>query len=122
MQPDVDRWTAALAYERYMGRWSRLLARDFVLWLNPPSSLHWLEAGCGTGALTSAICAHARPASVTACDPAAPFIEYARQQLTDNGPPGEDSCKDIVVQSGQNLFKAFTRALFRGIAWQFPQR
>lgn len=66
-----------------MGRWSRLLARDFVRRLNPPSSLHWLEAGCGTGALTAAICAHAMPASVTACDPAAPFIEYARQHLTD---------------------------------------
>lgn len=66
-----------------MGRWSRLLARDFVLWLKPPSSLHWLEAGCGTGALTSAICAHATPASVTACDPAAPFIEFARENLND---------------------------------------
>lgn len=66
-----------------MGRWSRLLARDFVIWLNPANSLHWLEAGCGTGALTSAICAQARPASVTACDPAAPFIEYARENLND---------------------------------------
>lgn len=66
-----------------MGRWSRRLARDFVLWLNPATSLHWLEAGCGTGALTSAICAQAQPASVTACDPAAPFIEYARAQLND---------------------------------------
>ncbi len=61
-----------------MGRWSRELAREFVLWLQVPNGLHWLEIGCGTGALTSAICAYADPASVVACDPAEPFIEYAR--------------------------------------------
>ena len=44
------------AYEAYMGRWSRPLARVFVEWLHPKPSAHWLEVGCGTGALTSTIC------------------------------------------------------------------
>jgi hypothetical protein len=39
--------------------------------------------GCGTGALTEAICRHADPASVTGCDPAAPFIEFARSHSRD---------------------------------------
>jgi SAM-dependent methyltransferase len=78
-----DRWAAASTYEHFMGRWSRTLARDFIQWLEPAARLHWLELGCGTGALTNAICNYAEPASVTACDPAAPFVEYARQNLGD---------------------------------------
>jgi len=57
------------AYEAYMGRWSRPLARLFVEWLHPQPSANWLEVGCGTGALTSAICELCEPASVVTCDP-----------------------------------------------------
>jgi SAM-dependent methyltransferase len=78
-----DRWAAAAAYEDFMGRWSRTLATGFVSWLRVPDGVHWLDVGCGTGALTDAICAHASPASVVGCDPAEPFIEYARAHLLD---------------------------------------
>jgi SAM-dependent methyltransferase len=78
-----DGWVAGDAYEAYMGRWSRPLARVFVEWLHPRASAHWLEIGCGTGALTSAICDLGEPASVVACDPSAPFIEHARKNLAD---------------------------------------
>jgi SAM-dependent methyltransferase len=73
-----DRWAAGSTYEDFMGRWSRQLAPRFVSWLRIPGSVHWLDVGCGTGALTNAICSHADPASVLGCDPAEPFIEYAR--------------------------------------------
>ncbi|HXJ34692.1 MAG TPA: class I SAM-dependent methyltransferase [Candidatus Eisenbacteria bacterium] len=66
-----------------MGRWSRQLADQFVSWLRIPHGVHWLDVGCGTGALTSAICSHADPASVIGCDPAEPFIEYARRHSGD---------------------------------------
>ena len=79
----TDRWAAASTYERFMGRWSRTLAHEFVAWLQPADQLHWLELGCGTGALTSAICTDGRPASVVACDPAQAFIEYARENVAD---------------------------------------
>ncbi len=62
-----------------MGRWSRQLAPRFVSWLGIPGGVHWLDVGCGTGALTNAICSLADPASVLGCDPAEPFIGYARQ-------------------------------------------
>jgi len=78
-----DKWIAGDAYEAYMGRWSRSLARVFVEWLHPEPSAHWLEVGCGTGALTSAICDLCEPASVVACDPSGPFIEQARNNLAD---------------------------------------
>lgn len=78
-----DKWAAGATYEDFMGRWSRLLAPRFVSWLPVRPTAHWLDVGCGTGALSDAICAGARPASVVACDPSEPFIEYARQHQSD---------------------------------------
>jgi SAM-dependent methyltransferase len=42
-----------------------------------------LDVGCGTGSLAKAICSDAEPASVVACDPAKPFIEFARAHAQD---------------------------------------
>jgi SAM-dependent methyltransferase len=78
-----DSWTVGAAYEDFMGRWSRRLATDFVSWLRIPCGVHWLDVGCGTGALANAICSHADPASVVACDPAEPFIEFAQSRSPD---------------------------------------
>jgi SAM-dependent methyltransferase len=78
-----DRWGAGDAYERYMGRWSRPLATAFLDWLRPPLRQHWLEIGCGTGALTTAIVGASEPHSLVACDASAAFVEHARQRLAD---------------------------------------
>jgi hypothetical protein len=42
-------WASGAAYEPYVGRWSRLVGREFVRWLAVPASGRWLELGCGTG-------------------------------------------------------------------------
>ncbi len=78
-----DRWVAGSTYEDFMGRWSRLLAPRFVSWLRIPRGVHWLDVGCGTGSLAGAICGHADPASVVGCDPANPFVEFAREHNRD---------------------------------------
>jgi len=78
-----DRWAAGTLYEDFMGRWSRRLATQFVSWLRVPRGVHWLDVGCGTGSLASTICSHADPASVIGCDPAEPFIEFARGRSGD---------------------------------------
>ncbi|MEZ5064303.1 MAG: methyltransferase domain-containing protein [bacterium] len=78
-----DRWALGDAYDAYMGRWSRLVAREFVDWLRTSPGEHWLEIGCGTGALTSTLCAHTDPASVVACDASASFVEHARTRVAD---------------------------------------
>jgi SAM-dependent methyltransferase len=80
-----DRWAAGSTYEGFMGRWSRQLAVKFLSWLQVPPGAHWLDVGCGTGALTVEICERARPASVVGCDPAEAFIEYARERHADKG-------------------------------------
>jgi SAM-dependent methyltransferase len=87
MTPDEsprDLWESASAYERFMGRWSRELARAFVLWLDLPPGLHWLEVGCGTGALTSRILEIGRPASVVATDTSEQYVAHARAVLPDH--------------------------------------
>jgi ubiquinone/menaquinone biosynthesis C-methylase UbiE len=78
-----DNWAAGDAYEAYMGRWSRALARTFVEWLPSKPSAHWLDVGCGTGALTSTICELCEPATVVGCDPSEPFVADARRRLAD---------------------------------------
>ncbi len=78
-----DLWDSAPAYERFMGRWSRELARAFVAWLGVPPGRHWLEVGCGTGALTSAILEIGRPASVVATDASEQYVKHTRTALVD---------------------------------------
>ncbi|MGH7637198.1 MAG: hypothetical protein ACREOK_06060 [Gemmatimonadaceae bacterium] len=51
----TDVWAVAAAYEPYVGRWSRLVAREFVSWLNVAPGASWVDVGCGTGALTETI-------------------------------------------------------------------
>jgi len=82
--PDVrDRWAAGSAYEQFMGRWSRRLGPLFVSWLRIPRGAHWMDVGCGTGAMANAICSHGAPASVVGCDTAQPFIDFAREHSQD---------------------------------------
>jgi SAM-dependent methyltransferase len=76
----ADVWAAGDAYEPYVGRWSRLVAREFIDWLALPSGGHWLDLGCGTGALTQTIAARSKPATVTGIDPSDRFIAFARRQ------------------------------------------
>lgn len=83
MSQPTDSWAAGSTYEHFMGRWSRKLAHEFVHWLDCDAGLHWLDLGCGTGALTAAILEAAQPRTVVACDPSAPFIDFARQHIRD---------------------------------------
>lgn len=78
-----DTWAAGKLYEPYVGRWSRLVAKEFVAWLEMPPNLDWLDVGCGTGALTEVILKHVNPLSVKGMDPSAGFIEHAKAHITD---------------------------------------
>jgi SAM-dependent methyltransferase len=70
-------------YEPYVGRWSRLVARDFVQWLGVPAAARWLDVGCGTGALTDAILDAAAPSGVIALDASAAYVRWARGHVDD---------------------------------------
>jgi SAM-dependent methyltransferase len=77
-------WSAGDAYEAYVGRWSRRVAEAFVRWLGVPGGARWLDAGCGTGALTAAILAVAEPAEVLGLDTSEGFLAAARARVTDS--------------------------------------
>jgi SAM-dependent methyltransferase len=62
-----------------MGRWSRLLAEEFLRWLNIPSGLRWIDVCCGSGIVTDAIVERNAPAQVTGVDASAGQISFARQ-------------------------------------------
>jgi len=82
-QVPPDQWSLGDNYERYIGRWSRPVASRFVTWLGLPPALHWLDVGCGTGALTQAILEDCAPASVLGIDPSTGFTAFARAQIND---------------------------------------
>ena len=101
-----DSWNAGDPYELYVGRWSHLVAHDFLDWLDLPSSLRWLDVGCGTGALTAAIREKCQPAELIGIDPSEGFLTKARVRLEGNATfrvanavdiPLHDSEVDVVV-------------------------
>jgi len=78
-----DAWQSGTAYERFMGRWSVLIARKFLRWLEIAPARSWLDIGCGTGSLTRLILENYQPAEVISIDSSGEFIDYARLSLRD---------------------------------------
>jgi SAM-dependent methyltransferase len=76
-------WASGAAYEPYVGRWSRLVAAEFVAWLGMPPGSRWIDVGCGTGALSGAVLAVAAPAAVTGVDASAAYLAFAARSIGD---------------------------------------
>lgn len=100
-------WASGEAYEPYVGRWSRLVAPEFVRWLAPAADADWVDVGCGTGELSRAILAAGDPRSVRGVDPSEGFVGFARERTRDERAsfttgsaqelPLEDHSADYVV-------------------------
>jgi SAM-dependent methyltransferase len=103
----AGRWSDGAAYESFVGRWSRRIAPQFVEWVGPAGGADWVDVGCGTGALTTAILEAGRPRSVVGVDPSADFIATARASVADHRArfavaaaddlPLDDRVADVVV-------------------------
>jgi SAM-dependent methyltransferase len=76
-------WASGTAYEAYVGRWSRQIAREFIRDLNVPAQSQWLDVGCGTGALSQTILETKAPRTVKGIDRSEGFIDYARAHVSD---------------------------------------
>lgn len=79
-----DNWANGDMYERYIGRWSRLVAREFLNWLAVPAGSQWLDVGCGTGVLSQSILQLAEPAHIKGIDRSEGFVNFARERVQDS--------------------------------------
>lgn len=78
-----ETWASGEAYERYVGRWSHVVAQQFLAWLAIPAASRWLDVGCGTGILTQMILTQTNPAQVKGFDRSEAFIAHAKRQVAD---------------------------------------
>lgn len=72
---------AADAYDRFMGRYSRLLAPQMCDLAGIAAGQRALDVGCGPGSLTTELVARLGPAAVAAVDPSESFVAAARARL-----------------------------------------
>jgi trans-aconitate methyltransferase len=75
---------AAEGYDRFIGRYSRILAPGF-LESSGAGSGPVLDVGCGPGSLTEVLVARFGASQVAAIDPTGPFVEACRLRA-----PGAD--------------------------------
>ena len=78
-----EAWGLSAAYERFVGRWSRMAAREFLAWLDVPSGQRWGDVGCGIGALTANILTLSEPQAIFAIDRSQGFLATARAAIPD---------------------------------------
>jgi ubiquinone/menaquinone biosynthesis C-methylase UbiE len=80
MPATPTRFDDGTAYERMMGRWSRLAGEVFLDWLDLGTGLRWLDVGCGNGAFTELLVDHCEPTAVDGIDPSEGQLDYARKR------------------------------------------
>jgi SAM-dependent methyltransferase len=69
------------AYDRFMGRYSRLLAPQLADFAGVRAGRRVLDVGSGPGALTAELVSRLGAEAVTAVDPSEPFVAALRERL-----------------------------------------
>jgi SAM-dependent methyltransferase len=96
---------AADAYDRFMGRYSRLLSAQMADLAGVARGQRAVDVGCGPGALTGELVARLGAESVAAIDPSESFVAAARQrhpgvevhQATAEALPFDDDAFDVAL-------------------------
>jgi trans-aconitate methyltransferase len=78
-----DSWQSGSSYQRFMGRWSALVAPKFLDWLPGSTKARWMDVGCGTGILSELILNTRDPVEILGIDSSPEFIHYARSNQHD---------------------------------------
>ena len=113
-----DSWSGGNAYEKFMGRWSSLIAQNFLKWLAVPPGVNWLDVGCGSGTLTKLILQTQKPSKIISIDSSEEFISYAKKIL--NNPVIKF---DVEKAESLNIESGSIDAIVSGLVLNFiPQR
>lgn len=80
-EAEAKMFAASAGYERFMGRWSRLLAPRYVAFAGVKNGDRVLDVGTGTGSLAAAVEANMPASQIVGVDPSEGFIAYARSNV-----------------------------------------
>ncbi len=81
-EAEAKMFAVSAGYERFMGRWSRLLAPPYVAFAGVKNGDRVLDVGTGTGSLAAAVEAGMPASEITGVDPSEGFIAYAQKHVT----------------------------------------
>lgn len=76
---EAKMFSKSAEYERFMGRWSRLLAPAHIAFAGVKNGDRVLDVGAGTGALASVLEATMKSIEIVGIDPSEGFLVYARK-------------------------------------------
>jgi SAM-dependent methyltransferase len=75
---ETKMFAASAGYERFMGRWSRLLAPAYIAFAGVKNGDRVLDVGTGTGSLAVALETRMPASEIVGVDPSEGFIDYAK--------------------------------------------
>jgi ubiquinone/menaquinone biosynthesis C-methylase UbiE len=78
-EAEAKMFAASAGYERFMGRWSRLLAPAFIAFAGVKNGDRILDVGTGTGSLAATLEATMPASEIVGVDPSEGFISYAQR-------------------------------------------
>jgi SAM-dependent methyltransferase len=78
-EAEAKMFSASADYERFMGRWSRQLAPEYIAFAGVKNGDRVLDVGTGTGSLASVLEATMTSSEIVGVDPSEGFISYAKK-------------------------------------------
>ena len=78
-EAEAKMFAASAGYERFMGRWSRLLAPAYITFAGVKDGDRVLDVGTGTGSVAAAVEASMPASEIVGVDPSEGFIVYAQK-------------------------------------------
>ena len=78
-EAEAKMFSASADYERFMGRWSRQLAREYIAFAGVKNGDRVLDVGTGTGSLASVLEATMTSSNIVGVDPSEGLISYAKK-------------------------------------------
>jgi SAM-dependent methyltransferase len=78
-EAEAKMFAASAGYERFMGRWSRLLAPPFISFAGIKNGQRVLDVGTGTGSLAVAVETRMPASEISGIDPSQAFIAHAKK-------------------------------------------